>query len=353
MRSCPRPHAAFVPASVHGLPRRGGFSLVELLVAIGIVGLLVGLLLPAMQSARESARRVVCQNNLRQIATAILVYEQGHGRLPMATLVKTAPTDPCTDCFNPWNEARGSVTAAGEQGTSWMLDILPQLDETALADAWNRQANVAGNATVAQSDVRVFYCPSRRSGIRQASEDQLNLLVDTWTGGGTDYGGCHGRFEGFDPAVATGRPFLPQADASGNTQRREGVFRPNVAYTMAAIRDGQSNTIMLGELQRLRPVPGGTSLVETAHRQSQDGWAVGGAATLFVTSTSPADNPGGLNNRFFQSPGSEHVGGAFFAMADGSIHWISEFIDAADNDSVFPLLGSMRDGEIATVAGAP
>jgi hypothetical protein len=80
---------------------------------------------------------------------------------------------------------------------------------------------------------------------------------------------------------------------------------------------------------------------------------VGGVATLFVTSTSPADNPGGLNNRFFQSAGSEHLGGAFFAMADGSVHWISEFIDAADNDAVFPLLGSMRDGEVTTFAGNP
>ena len=340
-------------STAHARAGRRGFSLVELLVVIAIIGLLVGLLLPAVQSVRESARRISCQGNLRQIATAILTYEHGHGRLPMATTVKTTPAAPCVDCFNPWNEARASVTAVGEQGTSWMLEILPQLDEAAIANAWNRETNVVGNATVAQSDLPVFYCPSRRSGIRRSSEDQFNLLVEGWTGGGTDYGGCHGRFEGFAAAVATGRPFLPQADAAGNTQRREGVFKPNVAYPLAAIFDGQSNTIMLGELQRLRPLPGGTSLVDTDHRQSQDGWAVGGVATLFVTSTSPADNPGGLNNRFFQSPGSEHLGGAFFAMADGSVHWISEFIDAADNDAVFPLLGSMRDGEVTTFAGNP
>jgi prepilin-type N-terminal cleavage/methylation domain-containing protein len=330
-----------------------GFSLIELLVVVAIVGLLVGMLLPAVQAARESARKISCQSNLKQLATAILAYEQSNGRLPMATVVKKPPEAPCTDCFNPWSEARGSVTGASEQGTSWLLEIMPHLEETAIANTWNRQTNVAGNAAIAQADVKVFYCPSRRSGIRRADEDHLNLLDENWTGGGTDYGGCHGRFEGFETAVASGRPFLPQADATGNTQRREGIFKPNVAFTMAAIRDGQSNTIMLGELQRLRPVPGGTSLIDTAHRQSQDGWAVGGAATLFVTSTSPADNPGGLNNRFFQSPGSEHVGGAFFAMADGSVHWIDEFIDAANNDSVFPLLGSMRDGEITTFAGIP
>lgn len=345
--------ASALPAPAPLPPQRRGFSLVELLIVISIVGMLVAMLLPAVQSAREAARRISCQNNLRQVATAILTYEQSQGRLPMATVVKTPPAASCTDCFNPWNEAKGSVTGIGERGTSWMLEILPHLDETTIANAWNRETNVAGNATVAQTDLNVFYCPSRRSGIRRSNEDHLNLPDENWTGGGTDYGGCHGRFEGFEATVATGRPFLPQADATGNTHRREGVFKPNVAFPLAAIQDGLSNTIMLGELQRLRPLPGGTSLVDTAHRQSQDGWAVGGAATLFVTSTSPADNPGGLNNRFFQSPGSEHLGGAFFAMADGSVHWISEFIDAANNDSVFPLLGSMRDGEITNLAGNP
>ena len=342
--------AGFNPTSCS---RRRGFSLSELLVVIAIVGLLVGLLLPAVQAARESARRIQCANNLKQVATAILLYEHGNSRLPMAAVAKTPPAAPCVDCFNPWNEAQASVTGSGEQGTSWMLEIMPQIDEPAIANTWNRLTNVAGNAALAQTDVRGFYCPSRRSGIRRADDDHRNLLVESWTGGGTDYGGCHGRFDGFEATVASGRPFLPQADATGNTHRREGVFKPNVAVPLAAILDGQSNTIMLGELQRLRPLPGGTSLVDTAHRQSQDGWAVGGAATLFVTSTSPADNPGGLNNRFFQSPGSEHFGGAFFAMADGSVRWIDEFIDSANNDSVFPLLGSMRDGAVTDLAGIP
>ena len=59
-----------------------------------------------------------------------------------------------------------------------------------------------------------------------------------------------------------------------------------------------------------------------------------------------------MNNLFFESPGSEHVGGCFFAMADGSVQWLGEFIDAKDNNALFPLLGSIRDGAVASLAGA-
>jgi hypothetical protein len=59
-----------------------------------------------------------------------------------------------------------------------------------------------------------------------------------------------------------------------------------------------------------------------------------------------------MNNLFFESPGSEHVGGCFFAMADGSVRWLGEFIDAKDNNSVFPRLGSCRDGAVANLADA-
>jgi len=99
----------------------------------------------------------------------------------------------------------------------------------------------------------------------------------------------------------------------------------------------------------LRPIPGGTGAAQTYNRTSQDGWAVGGVATLFDLATDPhRSNPGGLNNLFFESPGSDHVGGAFFALGDGSVRFISEFVDARDNGAALPLLGSIRDGAAVT-----
>lgn len=342
------------PASAFSRTRRPvrGFSLIELLVVVAIVGLLVGLLLPAVQGVRESARRSACQNNLKQIAMAVLQHESSNGRLPKATVVSEgANTADCVGCWNPRGEAALTSFVAGtKHGTSWMLEILPFIDESQIYNAWNRGTNVAGNASLAQQDIKAFYCPTRRSGIRSGSGDAENLLVATWTGGGTDYGGCYGRYDAFDDDVSSGRPFKSrQHGVNAATVKPEGVFMPNVGFAMAAIHDGLSNTIMLGELQRLRP-PAGAATSTANGQTSQDGWAIGGAATLFVTASAPVLNPGGLNNAFFESAGSDHVGGAFFAMADGSVHFISEFIDAKDNGSVFPLLGSMRDGEIAGIA---
>jgi prepilin-type N-terminal cleavage/methylation domain-containing protein len=339
-------------------PSRRAFSLIELLVVVGIVGLLVGLLLPAVQSARESARRTVCANNLKQLTLALLAYESGNGRFPRAAAV--SDKDTCVGCYDPWGEARRTSVSPGDgkHGTSWILEILPHLDSLTLFTQWNRDTNVLGNAAVAQTDIGGLYCPTRRSGIRTGSDDHRNLASDTWRGGGTDYGGCMGRVQGFVNDASNsidGRHRFAWANAviPGSSGRKEGIFDPESPMAAAAVRDGLSNTILTGELQRLRP-PAGLTNSARDKRTSQDGWAVGGVATLFTTTTDPSTNgsPGGMNNLFFESPGSDHPGGALFGMADGSTQFISEFVDAKDNNAVFALLGSMRDGMLAGLAQA-
>ena len=336
--------------------QRRGFSLVELLVVIAVIAILAGLLLPAIQAGRESARRVTCQHNLRQLAVAVLNYESGNRRLPAAAVVSEAisPTT-CTGCWNPWAEAQlASFTPGTKHGSGWMLAVLPFLEQTPLFNRWDRTTNLLGNAAVAQTDIPSLYCPTRRSGIRIDRDDHKNLVQSSWRGGGTDYGGCYGRGDGFVNDTADDHRFADtDTPISGSTGNRQGMFLPNAGRLLSAVTDGLVSTIMLGELQRLRPLAGGSGAANTYNRTSHDGWAAGGVATLFVTATDPGhSNPGGLNNLFFESPGSDHAGGGFFAMADGSVQWLNEFIDAKDNNAVFPLLGSMRDGAVASLATA-
>ena len=136
-----------------------------------------------------------------------------------------------------------------------------------------------------------------------------------------------------------------------------GVFYPNSHTTLTQITDGASRTIMVGELQRLHDPgtvpPGENPTYYGPSMTSNDGWAVGGVSCLFDCNTSPGvdkdqyfgydqGQPGGLNNQFFESPGSEHPGGANFAAVDGSVHFISENIDQV----TLALLASMADGGV-------
>ena len=336
--------------------QRQGFSLVELLVVIAIIAILAGLLLPAIQAGRESARRTTCQHNLRQLALAVCNYESGSRRLPAAAIVSEASNPAtCTGCWNPWAEARlASFTAGTKHGSGWMLAVLPFLEQVPLFNRWDRTTNVLGNAAVAQTDIPSLYCPTRRSGIRLGRDDHKNLVRSGWRGGGTDYGGWYGRGDGFVNDTADDHRFADNdTPIVGSRGNRQGMFLSNRGRLLSAATDGLANTIMLGELQRLRPLTGSSGAANTYNRTSQDGWAAGGVATLFVTATDPGHgNPGGMNNLFFESPGSDHAGGSLFAMADGSVQWLNEFIDAKDNNAVFPLLGSIRDGAVASLATA-
>ncbi len=347
---------------------RIGFTIVEILVVVAIIATLVALLLPAVQGAREAARRVQCGNNLKQLATAVLAYETQMGHFPAATntTVKGGSAS-CVACYDPWGEARlspGSFTPGSRHGTSWILEVLPFMEQKTIADQWDRQTNVLGNAALAQTDIPGLYCPTRRSGIRTGADDHKNLVDASWRGGGTDYGGCQGRLDGFmnntserhrfvDMSAGTFTPTIATVTApriAHNAGLLDGLFGSTEPKTAAAARDGLSNAILLGEMQRLRPIPGGSGAAQTYNRTSYDGWAVGGVATLFNVATDPhRSNPGGLNNLFFESPGSDHLGGAFFAMGDGSVRFVSEFVDAKDNAAVFPLLGSIKDGGVASI----
>jgi len=137
---------AFHRRRLRARAERIAFTLVELLVVITIIGILIALLLPAVQAAREAARRLQCSNHLKQIGLALHNYASAAGSLPPGAIA--IDRTGITQLSNVWADA-----ANGEHGTSWMLRILPYLEQGALFDHWDFTKNVRGNAAVAAVDI--------------------------------------------------------------------------------------------------------------------------------------------------------------------------------------------------------
>lgn len=347
-----------------------GFTLVELLVVIAIIGVLVALLLPAVQSAREAARRAQCQNQLKQLALACLNYESSKGGLPpiMRIKGKIFGAD-----LNAWNSQHDVVAEArarpnrssGNRATSWILEILPQMERQSLFDAWDQRLNISGNEEVARNDIAGLYCPSRRAAVAEI-EHGADLMFRNWDRGGTDYGANIGSGNPFNNgqshgAHTGGTCYLHRSCRTGTGCLGEviGPMRHNDQARVAEVTDGLSNTILLGEMQRfwapddqsLAPGLGGTNYPWDF--RGQDGWFLAGIATCFGTrdgdESAPFDTPGGINNWHAESAGSEHIGGANFAMVDGSVFFYSENADPAILDA----LGTAKLGETVSAGDLP
>jgi prepilin-type N-terminal cleavage/methylation domain-containing protein len=359
---------------MRGRLRNRGFTLIELLVVIAIVAVLISLLLPAVQRAREAARRTQCQNNLKQLGLALHNYHDTHRVLPPGQINNTYLNDTIGRYANPLEprtfQLRGQ-NLQGFHGTSWMLHILPNLDQAALYNFWNFGDNVRSNGDIGvqlpppdltllfppRTEVKAFYCPSRRAVMEAGGRfgacdriDSVNSGTFQWVQGGNDYAGCTGSGITFhtNPNDATDRQTYSLTPAqlaataitvTGVTGQQFttslysqyatniGIFGVNSATAFRSITDGTSNVIMVAE----RRV---STNLTPANQRSADGWAWGGPATLFSARNAPHS---GL---FFDEADSLHDQTVLVCFADGSGRTLSFNIDLR----TWHNLGNMSQG---------
>jgi len=280
--------------------RRRAFTLIELLVSIAVIGILIALALPAVQSVRESARRMQCKNNLKQLAMALHQYHDMHQTFPINTSF--------THDVGPQSQAR-----------SWMQGLLPFIEQGALSGRIREGTDIQTNRSVAESVIPLFVCPSDSSRGRM---DLRADMPDDWQLGTTNYKACAGSNWGWGTFVYSspaGR-FAGSTDGlnEGNGLICEGRKAP-VVTRLADVLDGTSHTFALGET-----VPGWT---KWAWWYSQNATTATCAIPLnyHVPGVAPEDNLVDWQNNYGFL--SRHVGGGHFAMADGSSRWIRDAVD--------------------------
>ena len=317
--------------------RSAGFTLVELLVVIAIIGILVALLLPAVQAAREAARRMSCQNNMKQVSLALHNFHDVYRHFPAGAEEDVLPKPNST----------GTTTYI--RGTSWIVYILPQIEQQALYDRYDftQAYNSVTNAAVGTNAVPAIYCPSGPKP-QQYLDPNTNLTTNV----STHYYGVMGPSSRANPSPNSygGVTYNyvvgnPTTNGSYATDGVLGQYRdtPGSVTTLhfsnfAEILDGTSNTLMIAERSMFLP-PGQANDYRSWIRGNNGGSGTTKNVTYPINSTFY----NGSNNFNDISFGSNHPGGCQFGLGDGSVRFIAETIDL----SLYKCLASMKQREVA------
>jgi prepilin-type N-terminal cleavage/methylation domain-containing protein len=355
---------------------RAAFTLVELLVVIAIIGILVGLLLPAVQAAREAARRMQCSNNLKQLGLAVHNFESARRQLP-------------TSLRPPSN-----LASSGEQRrVSVLTDLLPYLEQTAVFDRYNKAINwnQGVNIPLSQTRIPAFICPTNPDGgVLDTAPPGSTAAYIPGIASATDYSPIFGIapgvftqllgipapdsfrdpaeiFAGVNPPYTYVRGFFPK-----NATINSGTgLQTSKGATFSNVSDGLSNTIAIAESSgrpfvyvKRRKLGGGNALTDTdassstTDRLNSGGWARPASDIILFGSTNDPrgvlggtiafNTTNGHNLRGITytaqgvaqtilglpiathgtgAPYSFHTGGANFTRGDGSVQFLSDSID--------------------------
>lgn len=363
--------------------KRNGFTLVELLVVISIIAVLVGLLLPAVYGARESARRITCTNNVRQLANGCLNHETAHGFFPTGGWNNTWVGDP-------------NAGVGRHQPGGWIFNVLPYIDQTALHDKGlgKRDSELRAALTeMVQTTVAIMNCPTRRktdicnnvTGIQPPNANKPEFYCRT------DYAGNAGSYgkNMYSSFPATGNPNFDQKVAKGTNwpenanhrQKNNGLFYCATEIGRNDVTDGTSNTYFIGEkfvdanaYHGVNQCRGDNESMYVGHDPDILRWCYGQTTQDYDVINNSASLKGEqdlkkdsgekayLQSKFYMPPlhdvkgvpggfpwqnyfwrfGSAHASSLNMAFADGSVHRLHYGIDG----NIHALLGSRKDGQM-------
>src|SRR5262245_11278408 len=307
-----------------GRPSRRAFTLVELLVVIAIIGVLVALLLPAVQAAREAARRISCSNHLKQLGLGAQNFHDIHGFLPPSRLEQTA-----NDTF---------------QGVTWAILMLPFIEQQNYYNQWDITKEYTTHpVAVTKQAIPIYFCPSRRRPTTAYSND-------TPSGGLSDFASCGGRgpndnvpASGVPNQFARGAMICAQWEINAaGTQ----IIRWRGLVRLANVTDGTSNTFLMGEKQIRRTSKFGTaedrSVYIAGNLNNSRRFAGIDRNTneeYKLDNYSQTEIVQGVDNQAF---GSWHPGSCQFVLCDGSVRVVKKQTDL----TTLGRLAERDDGEV-------
>lgn len=331
--------------------RRTGFTLVELLVVIAIIGILVGLLLPAVQAAREAARRMQCSNNMKQIGLALHTYHDAYNKFPYGT--------------------RGGASWAQtgiKDGTNWRVSILPYMEQTALYNNLDFAASFGAGTTAevafmgltgnGNKELSNFVFPGYRCPSSSLELFPQNFVSNTSTGAtssfnnqgnamGIHYVGIQGAAPAFSWTQTGYR------DCGQGWSCDQGIMKVNETTSMGSITDGTSNTIIIAEQSgKVRNTDltsnyyggwsGARNNLTISSATCTDHWQTGTTCVRQPPNSQIDDAGNRLPYRNNTIVNSFHTGGIVVARADGSTHFISNSIDFQS----FKAMAIRNDGQV-------